>query len=299
MKKEFAAVLFLILFIIVLPVQKSASRDSEKELENDVVKAVVIGGMTMTGLWDEISKMFEDRTGIRVEVVDTGPRPNIEVPFQQGKADLLTMHSGDITTDLVADGYGIEMKPWTHNNIVIVGPKSDPAGIKGMKDGAKALKRIAATGSSYVDLWGIGMREVSQKMWKKAGIFPPIGEWVIKDERQNKNDILKYVVEKNAYTLFGRMPILFEKRDKKGLEIMVENDPDMHRPYIVMLANPDVFSHANIEGARKLQAFLLSKDVQVFLSKFGADKFGGIPLFYPLRQRAFKGKSERLTAGKD
>jgi tungstate transport system substrate-binding protein len=287
MMKKVVAMLVLCLFavIAVVPVQKSFAR--EKGSKNNVVKAAVIGGMTMTGMWDEVSRMFEARTGIRVEVVDTGPRPDIEVPFKQGKADLLTMHSGDITTDLVADGYGIEMKPWAHNNIVIIGPKMDPAGIKGMKDGAEALRRIAETGSGFVDLWGIGMREVSQKMWKKAGIFPPVGDWVIKDERKGKSDILTYVSEKNAYTLFGRMPVLFQKRKSKGLEIMVENDPDMNRPYIVMLANPEVFPLVNVEGARKLQAFLLSKEVQEFLGGFGAEEFGGIPLFYPLRKKAY------------
>ena len=286
MKKKFTLyVIFAVLFFTAVPFSKPAAEDNV--VKNNTVKAAVIGGMTMTGLWDEIAKMFEAKTGIRVDVIDTGPRPEIETPFKQGKADILTMHSGDITTDLVADGYGIEMKPWTHNNIVIIGPRSDPAGIRGMKQGAEALKKIAETRSNFVDLWGIGMREVSQKTWKKAGFFPPAGEWVIKDERKNKSGILAYVREKNAYTLFGRMPLLFNKIDSEGLEIMVQNDPDMHRPYIVMLANPEVFPQANIEGARKLQNFLLSEEVQTFLSKFGADEFDGIPLFYPLRKRAF------------
>lgn len=288
------AVLFC-LVTIVLPDPTLATGDKIiKKPNNKIVKVAVIGGMTMTGMWDEIAKMFEAKTGIRAEVVDTGPRPEIEVPFKQGKADLLTMHSGDITTDLVADGYGIKMEPWTHNNIVIIGPVEDPAGIKGMKSGAEALKKIAATRSNFIDLWGIGMREVSQKMWKKAGIFPPIGNWVLKDERRSKREILMHVREKNGYTFFGRNPFLFQKMDSEGLEIMVEDDPDMHRPYIVMLANPKVFPYVNFKEAQKLQAFLLSEQVQDFLEKFGADKFGGIPLFYPLKQNAFKEK-ENIT----
>lgn len=292
MKIAFSAIkVFLGLVIVIVPVSILAKdhKDIEKT-QNNVVKTAVIGGMTMTGLWDEISKMFEAKTGIKVEVIDTGPRSDIEVPFKQGKADLLTMHSGDITTDLVADGYGINMKPWTHNNTAIIGPAEDPAGIKGMKNSAEALKKIAATRSNFIDLWGIGMREVSQKMWKKAGIFPPIGEWVIKDERKSKREILMHVREKNAYTFFGRVPFLFQKRDFKGLEILVEDDHDAFRPYIVMLANPAVFPHVNYEGALKLQDFLLSEQLQKFLGRFGADEFGGIPLFYPLRQRAFKEK---------
>ena len=69
---------------------------------------------------------------------------------------------------------------------------------------------------------------------------------------------------------------------------MVENDPDMQRPYIVMLANPGIFPHANYEGAKKLQSYLLSKEIQDFLGKYRAEEFGGIPLFYPLRKNALK-----------
>jgi len=78
----------------------------------------------MTGLWQEIAKMFEAQTGYRVEVVATGPRPILDTAMRAGKVDLLTMHSGDITTDLVADGFGINMRPWTRNELCIVGPVS-------------------------------------------------------------------------------------------------------------------------------------------------------------------------------
>ena len=73
-----------------------------------------------------------------------------------------------------------------------------------------------------------------------------------------------------------------------ALILAPEDDPDMLRPYIVMLANPKVFPHVNYDGAQKLQNYLLSEEVQEFLEKYRADEFGGIPLFYPLRKRAFK-----------
>jgi tungstate transport system substrate-binding protein len=69
--------------------------------------------------------------------------------------------------------------------------------------------------------------------------------------------------------------------------IMVEDDPHMHRPYIVMEANPAQFPDANPKGARELSDFLLSGQVQEFLSTYRIEDFGGIPLFYPLRRAAF------------
>src|SRR5215472_3765606 len=112
--------------------------------QRHVVRCAVIGGMTMTGLWPEIAKMFEAETGYHVEVVATGERPLLDKAIRSGQVDLLTMHSGDITTDIVADGIGINMRPWTRNELVIVGPTNDPAGIRGMTNGAAALQKIAA-----------------------------------------------------------------------------------------------------------------------------------------------------------
>ena len=74
--------------------------------EKKIIRAAVIGGMTMTGMWQAVSKMFEKETGYTVTVVVTGPRPKISPYLRRGEVDILTMHSGDVTTDLVADGYG-------------------------------------------------------------------------------------------------------------------------------------------------------------------------------------------------
>jgi tungstate transport system substrate-binding protein len=71
--------------------------------------------------------------------------------MRAGKVDLLTMHSGDITTDLVADGYGTDMRPWTRNELCIVGPPDDPAHVRGMTNGVAALKKIAAAKAHFVD----------------------------------------------------------------------------------------------------------------------------------------------------
>jgi tungstate transport system substrate-binding protein len=78
------------------------------------------------------------------------------------------------------------------------------------------------------------------------------------------------------------MPYLFGKVEFGKLEIMVEGDPDMRRPYIVMEANPARFPKVNHEGAKMLSDFLLSTEIQTFLKTFGAKEYGGIPLFYPV-----------------
>jgi tungstate transport system substrate-binding protein len=237
--------------------------------------------MTMTGLWPEISKMFEAQTGYRIEVIATGPRPVLDEAMRAGKVDLLTMHSGDITTDLVADGFGIDMRPWTRNELCIVGPPGDPAHIRGMTNGAAALRRIAETRSRFVDFQGIGSRELAHTLWRLAGIEPK-GDWVIRDDTVSKWDILQFARSNNAYVVVGYIPAHFQKMKAEGMEVMVKNDPAMRRPFIVMETNPRKFPQANNAGAKALSDFLLSAKTQDFLLIFGSQTNGPGPLFFPV-----------------
>jgi len=252
-----------------------------KKHDPNVVKCCVINGMVRAKMWQEVSKMFEKKTGIRVEVISTGPKGIISKPFMRGEADLLTMHSSDGTTDLVVEGYGTNIRPWARNDLVILGPPVDPAGIRGMKDGAAALKKIAETKSKILDTMGLGKREMAHKMWKKAGIRPR-GDWVLKDEAPTRHLAPSYAAKNGAYLIYGRMPYMTQKIAFKNLEIMVTGDPEMRRPYMVMEANPVVFPHVNHKGARLLSDYLLSEEVQIFLADFGKETNDGYPCFYPV-----------------
>ncbi len=248
---------------------------------NQVVRCAVIGGMTMTGLWLEISRMFEAETGYRCELAATGPRPEIARVFREGKADLITMHSGDITTDLAADGFGVNMRPWTRNELSIVGPTNDPAHIRGMTNGAAALRKIAKTKTHFVDFQGIGSRELAHNLWDAAGIEPK-GDWILKDDTVSKYDILQFARTNNAYVIVGYIPARVGKMNATGMEIMVQGDRTMRRPFIVMEANPKRFPGVNAAGARALSDFLLSPKVQRFLADFGEKLTGRGPLFHPV-----------------
>ena len=256
------------------------------------VRCAVIGGMTMTGLWPEIARRFEAATGLRAVVVATGPRPELDKAMRGGAADLITMHSGDITTDLVADGICIHMRPWTRNELCIVGPASDPARIRGMTNGAAALGRIVAARARFVDFQGIGSRELVHTLWRLAGTEPK-GEWVIKDETVTKWNILQFARSNEAYVVVGYIPAQTGKMPAEGMEILVRGDPVMRRPYIVMEANPVKFPGANAAGARALSDFLLSAEVQSLLLDFGRTTNGPGPLFFPVSAAASSTPPER------
>lgn len=270
------------LTLVLLAVSCNRHNESGNR-DNHVIRCAVIGGMTMTGLWQQITKLFEAKTGYRIEVVVTGPRPVLNAAMRAGKVDLLTMHSGDITTDLVADGYGVDMRPWTRNELCIVGPPDDPAHVRGMTNGVAALQKIAAAKAHFVDFEDIGSRELVHTLLGLAGLDTR-GDWVLKDQAVSRWNILQYARSNDAYVVVGYIPAKMGKMPATGMEILVKNDPVMRRPFIVMEANPKRFPNANSEGAKALSDFLLSPEVQNFLLKFGTQSNNIGPLFYPVTQ---------------
>jgi tungstate transport system substrate-binding protein len=247
------------------------------------VRVAVIGGMTMTSLWSEIQERFESETGIPIEVIVTGEKPALANAMREGKVDFLTMHSSDTTTNLVADGWARDLRPWAKNDLVIIGPANDPAGISGMRDGVAAVRKIAETQSNWLDFLSNGPRETAHTLFSKAGMSM-IGPWVLKYEHTETRSILHYVASRNAYMIVGRMPILFHKMEPDpNVKIMVEGDPNMRRPYMEMVANPDRFPSANLGGATKLSDFLLSDRIQNFLASYDGGVGDGVPIFIPVR----------------
>ncbi|HEX4121427.1 MAG TPA: substrate-binding domain-containing protein [Verrucomicrobiae bacterium] len=256
-------------------------RKAHAAADRHIVRCAVIGGMTMTGLWPQLAKMFEAETGYRAQVIVTGPRPILDQALRAGRVDLLTMHSGDITTDLVADGFGVNMRPWTRNELCIVGPPGDPAHIRGMTNGAAALRKIAAAKAHFIDFQGIGSRELTHTLWEMADVEPK-GDWIIKDGTVSKWNVLQFARTNNAYVVVGYIPARTGKMFAEGMEILVKGDPVMRRPFIVMEANPKRFPDANYAGARALSDFLLSAKVQNYLLEFGRQTNGPGPLFFPV-----------------
>ncbi len=248
--------------------------------DKPVIRVAVIGGMTMTGMWQELATKFEADTGWKTQLVVTGPKATLTVPFKRGEIDLLTMHSSDESTDLVADGFGVNLRPWARNEHTIVGPPSDPAHIRGMKDGAEALKKIAAAKAPFVDFYGPGSRELTHKLWQRAGLKPE-GDWVLKDESETPQLVVAFAEKKQAYVVVGRIPVTNGKMALGKMEVMVEGDPEMRRPFVVIEANPQKLSGLNTAGAKALADWLVGPKGQSFLVEYGR-KGGGIPLFYPV-----------------
>lgn len=253
------------------------------------VKVAVINGMIMTGLWQALMERFTRETHLRVELAAAGERPVLDEAFRKGGIDFLTMHSGDITTLLVADGFAVNMKPWAKNELVIVGPTSDPAGIKGMSDGVAALKQIVARGGKFVDFRDIGSREVFHTLFTRSEL-PPDPGWLLQDTATEKREILNFSGAHHAYCIVGSLPVRTGRMPRKEMITMVEGDPAMRRPYVLMVANPQRFPTANHRGAAALADFLLKPETQKFIATFGIGINGSAPFFFPVAPEAQGGE---------
>ena len=201
--------------------------------------------------------------------------------MRAGKVDLLTMHSGDITTDLVADGYGVNMRPWTRNELCIVGPPDDPAHIRGMTNGAAALRKIAGAHARFVDFEGIGSRELVHTLWRLADTEPR-GDWVLKDNTVSRWNVLQFARTNNAYVVVGYIPAHLGKMYAGG-----NGNPGQRRPGHAASVHRHGSQSAEIStrqlrrrtGLVRLSAF---RPVQNFLLEFGSQTNGPGPLFFPV-----------------
>lgn len=245
------------------------------------VRVAIIGGMTMSGMWQALAEQFTNDTGWPVELVASGPKDTLQLALEGGTADLVTLHASDEAAEMVASGLASKMQPWARNELGIIGPAADPAGIRGMTDGAAALRKIAETQSNFVDFRGTGSRGVAHRLWTAAGVEPH-GDWVIKDESDVPQLVVQFAEKKNAYVIVGIIPMINGRIPSTGMEIMVQGDPAMRRPYVVMVANEVKFPACNAAGAKALHRWMTGKAGQTFLRDYGQRSAEAEPLFFPI-----------------
>ncbi|GIK97691.1 MAG: tungsten ABC transporter substrate-binding protein [Alphaproteobacteria bacterium] len=231
-----------------------------------------------SGLFDHILPIFEAKTGIEVRVVAKGTGAAIK-QASTGDADVLFVHDQKSEEKFVADGYGVERFPVMYNDFVLVGPKSDPAGIKGMSDIAQALKKIAAAQSAFTSRGDdSGTNKAELRLWEAAGIDAKAvsGSWY-RETGQGMGPTLNTAAAMGAYALTDRGTwIAFE--NKSDLEIVVEGDDRLFNQYGVILVDPERFPHVKAADGQAFVDWLISPEGQQAIADF---KLNGQQLFFP------------------
>lgn len=261
-----------------------------------VVKELILSSTTSvrdSGLMDVLIPMFEKQTGYKVKPIYNGSGAAIALG-QQGQADVLVVHSPDAEIAFVNGGYGINRTFFAHNDYILVGPSTDPVGIKGVTSVIEAFKKIATANSLFYsrgDASGTDTKEKS--IWKSAGINQKGQSWYI-EANTGMGDLLRIASEKGGYTITDRATYLAQKATL-SLDIIVQNDfPTLINTYHVIQINPATFPNIklNSDGAKAFVLFIVSAEAQQSIANFGVDKYGQ-PLFY-----ADAGKSEAVYGTK-
>jgi tungstate transport system substrate-binding protein len=244
-------------------------------------KSIVVASTTSTqdsGLFGHILPMFKAKTGIDVKVVAQGTGQALDTA-RRGDADVVFVHAKPAEEKFLSEGFGVKRYPVMYNDFILIGPKSDPAGIKGSKDIVAALGAIKAKGADFIsrgDKSGTHQAEIN--LWKVAGvdIAKDKGPWY-KEIGQGMGAALNTASASNAYVLADRGTWLSFK-NRGDLGIAVEGDKRLFNQYGVMLVNPEKHPSVKKDLGQQFIDWLVSSEGQKAIADY---KINGEQLFYP------------------
>ena len=244
-------------------------------------KSIVVASTTSTedsGLFRHILPLFKAKTGIDVKVLAQGTGQALDTG-RRGDADVVFVHAKGAEKRFVADGFSLKRYPVMYNDFVLIGPKSDPAGVNGGKDIVAALKLIKDKGAPFIsrgDRSGTHIAELN--LWEAAGIDVEAGRYPwYKSIGQGMGAALNTAAASNAYVLSDRGTWLAFK-NRGDLVISVEGDKRLFNQYGVMLVNPELHPHVKKELGQAFIDWLISPQGQKAIADY---RIGGEELFYP------------------
>jgi tungstate transport system substrate-binding protein len=249
-------------------------------------KSIVVSSTTSTqdsGLFGHILPLFKSKTGIDVKVVSQGTGQALDTG-RRGDADVVFVHAKAQEEKFVAEGAGVKRFPVMYNDFVLIGPKSDPAGIKGSKDIVAALKTIKDKGAPFISRGDkSGTHSAELALWKVAGIdieadksSKDLGPWY-KSIGQGMGAALNTASAGNSYVLADRGTWLSFK-NRGDLVIAVEGDKRMFNQYGVILVNPAKHPTVKKDLGQQFIDWLISPEGQKAIADH---KINGEQLFYP------------------
>jgi tungstate transport system substrate-binding protein len=244
-------------------------------------KSIVVASTTSTqdsGLFGYLLPIVKEKTGITVKVVAQGTGQALDTG-RRGDCDVVWVHAKSAELKFLAEGQGVKRYPVMYNDFILIGPKSDPAHVKGMKDVAKAFQVIKDKQAPFIsrgDRSGTNIAEL--KLWKDAGIDieKDKGSWY-KAIGQGMGAALNTAGASNAYVLSDRGTWIHFK-NKGDLEIVVEGDKRMFNQYGIMLVNPEKHPNVKKDLGQQFIDFVISPEGQKAIANY---KINGQQLFYP------------------
>ncbi len=244
-------------------------------------ESIIVQSTTSTansGLYDHLLPIFEEKTGIKVNVVAVGTGQAIK-NASNGDGDVLLVHAKPAEEKFVADGFGVERFDVMYNDFIFVGPPADPAGVKDAGSVSEALEKIAGAEAPFAsrgDDSGTHKKEIS--LWKTAGIDPTeaSGSWY-RETGSGMGATLNAAVGMGAYAMTDRGTWISFK-NKGDYEIVLEGHDNLFNQYGVILVNPEKHPHVKAEAGQSFIDWILGDEGQDAIADY---KLDGQQLFFP------------------
>lgn len=249
-------------------------------------RTITVASTTSTeqsGLFGRILPIFTKKTGIGAHVIAQGTGQALKTG-EKGDADVVFVHDPESERRFVESGFGVKRHEVMYNDFVIVGPKSDPAGIAGTQDAEAALKRIAGAMAPFASRGDdSGTNKAELRLWRAAGIEPKsgAGSWY-RETGSGMGPTLNIASAMGAYALTDRGTWL-SFRNRGDLDILVEGDPRLFNQYGVILVNPERHPHVKTAEGRAFIDWLLSDEGQKAIAGY---RVNGKQLFFPNASKA-------------
>jgi tungstate transport system substrate-binding protein len=244
-------------------------------------KSILVASTTSTqdsGLFGYILPLFKARTGIDVKIVAQGSGQALDTA-RRGDADVVLVHAKSAEERFLAEGFGVKRYPVMYNDFILIGPRSDPAAVKGTSDVLAALAAIMHKESTFIsrgDRSGTNIAELD--LWRLAGIdiAASKGPWY-KEIGQGMGAALNTAAADDAYVLSDRGTWLAFK-NKGDLVIAVEGDKHLFNQYGVMLVNPKKYPTVKKQLGQRFIDWLIGPEGQ---RAIGGYRINGEQLFHP------------------
>ncbi len=231
----------------------------------EVIKLATTTSTENSGLLKELLPTFEAQSGYKVQVIATGTGKALALG-RQGDVDLVMTHAPSAEAKFVEEGFGTEPRGIMENDFVVLGPKNDPAKIKGSANAEEAFSKIAASGVPFISRGDdSGTHKKELKIWQAANVKPDFKGYTSVGQGMGKT--LLMANEMQGYTLSDRGTYIAYK-GKLDLDVDFDGGATLANPYQVILINSAKYPNLNHKGAKALSDWLISAEGQKMINDF-------------------------------